>query len=274
MDYRRELEVSKSAALEAGARILEIYNENSGAFERKADGSHLTEADLAANEIIVQRLSEAFPDDPILTEEARDDKSRVHARRIWVVDPLDGTRQFVERIGEFTVNIALVIDQRPVLGVVYVPVQDKLFYGPTQGPAYVRNGDGMSRELRVSDRDKPAEMILARSRSHASDKLVALVERCGFKEVVPMGSSLKGCLIAEGTVDVYFRLGPTNEWDICAMNAVVEAAGGRMTDPRGRPLLYNQENTLNNGFVISNNRIHDNLVEIGLDIRRQFGMEF
>ncbi|NQU43738.1 3'(2'),5'-bisphosphate nucleotidase CysQ [bacterium] len=264
---QRELDTASRAALEAGERILEIYEADATHVSHKEDGSPLTHADLAANAAIVSILAEAFPDDHILTEEAVDDLDRLEAERVWIVDPLDGTREFIKRNGEFTVNIALVEGGRPELGVIYVPVTGELYSARRGQGAFVQSNGSAPRRLSVSPRDSPAEMVLAKSRSHASETMMRLIETCRFADVKSRGSSLKGCLVATGEADIYLRFGPTNEWDICAMHAVVVEAGGAMTDLEGREMTYNHRNTLNQGFIVSNNRIHGDLVEIARSVR-------
>jgi 3'(2'), 5'-bisphosphate nucleotidase len=149
--------------------------------------------------------------------------------------------------------------------VVLVPAKDQLFYAARGQGAFLQVGGGAPRRLAVSVREKPEEMILAKSRSHSGPREAALIEKYGFADVLPKGSSLKGCMVATGDADLYFRFGPTNEWDICAMHAVVAEAGGSMTDLRGAPMRYNQAKTLNDGFVASNGRIHEKLVEMAAE---------
>jgi 3'(2'), 5'-bisphosphate nucleotidase len=266
MSLSAELAVAKRAALEAGARILEHYAEADPQVQRKDDGSPLTQADLAANAIIVRELRAHFPRDPILTEEEADNSSRLTANRVWIVDPLDGTKGFVSRDGDFTVNIALARDGLPVLGVVYAPTHGELYFAVEGEGAFLQmvGADGkMDAEptrIRVSRRSVPAEMIVAKSRSHAGKRTAALLESAGFADVVSMGSSLKACRIARGVVDAYFRFGNTNEWDICACHAVLREAGGRLTALDGAEMRYNRPDPLNHGFIASNNAIHAELV--------------
>ena len=265
MELSKELETAKQAALEAGERILEVYASQDTGARSKEDGSPVTEADLRANAAIVARLRADFPGYCVLTEEEADSEDRVTAESVWIVDPLDGTKEFISRNGEFTVNIGLVREERPVLGVVYVPVKGELYYASRGAGAFLGRDGGAPRRLAVSSRREVGEMVLAKSRSHASGKVAAFIERYGPAGVLARGSSLKGCMVATGDADVYLRFGPTNEWDICAMQIVVEEAGGAMTDLEGDPMRYNQAKTLNSGFAASNGAIHEEIVAMAKD---------
>ena len=240
-------------AEQAGRAILEIYDTRFAATE-KDDRSPVTEADLAAHRVIIEGLAAIAPEWPVLSEEGEDTpwEQRRLWETYWLVDPLDGTREFVKRNGEFTVNIALIHRHEPLLGVVWCPVLERLYAGHAGGAAIRRDGDRPPREIAVvhggADRARPR---VAGSRSHATDRLYAALERLGPHELVSMGSSMKLCLVAEGAADVYPRLGPTREWDTAAAHAVVRAAGGRVTDLEGRELRYNtRESLLNPDFLV------------------------
>jgi 3'(2'), 5'-bisphosphate nucleotidase len=240
-------------ARDAGQAILEIYERD---FEvvAKGDGSPLTAADRAADALIHERLRALAPDVPILSEESVgiDYATRRAWTRFWLVDPLDGTKEFVNRNGQFTVNIALIENGAPVLGAVYVPVTGVSYYAAAGGGAFKRAGDGPAVALAARRYDGgPATVVVSRShRGEAVDAfLAALAAREGEYRTTDMGSSLKLCLVAEGAADIYPRLGPTSEWDVAAGHCVVEAAGGRVIDLRGRPLIYNKENILNPWFL-------------------------
>jgi len=233
-------------AIEAGKAILEIYGQD---FEvvQKEDQSPLTQADLASHRIIRDSLAALTPDIPLLSEEsaAIDFDTRRGWRRYWLVDPLDGTKEFVNRNGEFTVNIALVVDHDAVLGVVHVPVSGVTYTGIV-GAGATRQSAGGAREeisIRVPCADP---VIVVGSRSHANPVLHQLLAAVGDYELVSMGSSLKFCLLAEGKADFYPRLGPTSEWDTAAAHAVVTAAGGRIITLDGQPLQYNRKKSLLN----------------------------
>jgi 3'(2'), 5'-bisphosphate nucleotidase len=248
------LEAVATIAAEAGQRILDIYNRPFDV-EHKDDGSPLTAADRAAHEVIVARLRALTPELPVLSEESAkiDYRERARWRRFWLVDPLDGTREFVKRNGEFTVNIALVDDGAPVLGVVYVPVTGVAYLGQRgRGAWKVQQG------ARAPIRTRPyrggrATVVASRShRGEAVDRYLARLEaREGAYETASLGSSLKLCLVAEGAADIYPRLGPTSEWDTAAAQCVVEAAGGQVTDLQGMPLVYNKPDILNPWFLVS-----------------------
>jgi len=254
------LKTAKKLALDAGEAIMELYQSDISS-ERKDDGSLLTKADTTADRIIVQGLKKEFPDIPVLSEERKDDLSRQKSKLVWIVDPLDGTKEYVNRNGEFTVNIGLVKDGKPILGVVLVPAKNEMFWGSEEGAFY--NISRKVERIGVSKRNALNEMILAKSRSHSGEKEKKLIEKNRFKAVISSGSSLKGCLIAQGIADVYYRFGPTNEWDICAMHAVIDASGGMMTDLLGKEIKYNKEDVKINGFMASNGQIHKKLIEIG-----------
>jgi 3'(2'), 5'-bisphosphate nucleotidase len=242
----------------AGVKIVEIYNRGFSV-EHKADKSPLTEADVAAHETIVQGLSALTPELPVLSEEsaALPFSERTQWRRYWLVDPLDGTREFVKRNGEFTVNIALIEDHAPVLGVILVPVTGLCYYAARGGGAFRREPGGKATALHVRPLDR-SHVIVAGSRSHAGDTLAAFLANVGSHELISMGSSLKSCLVAEGRADVYPRLGPTSEWDTAAAHCIVEEAGGRVTDTAMRPLRYNtKESLLNPDFFVSGDPGHD-----------------
>jgi 3'(2'), 5'-bisphosphate nucleotidase len=238
-------------ARDAAARILTVYD-SEFAVEHKDDKSPLTAADIAAHHCIVAGLERLTPDIPILSEESAEDVPAIVRRtwrRMWLVDPLDGTREFVKRNGEFTVNIALIDDGVPVLGVVQAPVTGALWHGQQGRGAFRRDGDG---EVVLRTRvPATAPLRVAGSRSHRDPRTEALMQRIGDTEPMSLGSSLKFCRLAEGGMDVYPRFGPTSEWDTAAGQCVLEAAGGVVIDPRGRPLRYNQRDTILNGDFLA-----------------------
>ncbi|MEJ2601847.1 MAG: 3'(2'),5'-bisphosphate nucleotidase CysQ [Gammaproteobacteria bacterium] len=242
-------------AREAGRAILEIYRTNFDV-ESKSDDSPVTAADMAAHRVIVDALSDLTPEMPVLSEEdgVPPYSERSAWQRYWLVDPLDGTKEFISRNGEFTVNIALIEAHQAVLGVVHVPVQDKTYTGLHGYGARRITGDGDSEQIRVAEESAPAVRVVG-SRSHRSSALDDWLGELGEHELVPMGSSLKFCVVAEGAADVYPRLGPTSEWDTAAAQAVVEAAGGRVTIAGGAPLAYNTKaDILNPHFLVTGPR--------------------
>lgn len=255
------LEIAKNLAVEAGNAVMKIYDSEFKVSD-KDDKSPLTEADLISNKIIVEGLKKNFPGIIILTEEEADDKKRLGKKYVWIIDPLDGTKEFISKNGEFTINIALVNGGKPVLGVIYIPSKKELYYALEKNGSFFE-GKEKKEKISVSDKSEIKNMILVKSRSHATDKLLNLINNNKFAAVITSGSSLKGCLIAKGEADIYYRFGPVNEWDICAMNAIINEAGGIVTDLKGKILKYNKEDTLIQGFIASNNKIHSNLVKLG-----------
>jgi 3'(2'), 5'-bisphosphate nucleotidase len=264
------------AAVQAGVPILEVYgSEMQVAY--KDDRSPLTLADTRAHAVIAAGLTDTGI--PVLSEEGRDIPyaERSRWRRLWVVDPLDGTKEFVKRLGEFTVNIALVEEGRPSMGAVFVPVTNRLYFGARGQGAFRLDDPGAIAALRApGPAGEPAEVlarlqagatrlpldtaahtpfVIVGSRSHATPELHAFVEakriELGAVEFISAGSSLKYCLVAEGAADVYPRLGPTMEWDTAAGQAVVEAAGARLARwDTGEPMTYNKEDLLNPWHVV------------------------
>jgi len=236
--------VARIARAAAGA-ILAVYHSDF-AVEEKGDHSPLTAADLAAHRLIVAALAELTPGWPVLSEESSDIDWATRSRwsRYWLVDPLDGTREFVKRNGEFTVNIALIDEHRPVLGVVQAPVGGELACAWQNGGAWSIGADGSRRALHARPRREP--LIIAGSRSHGSEREATLLARLGPVVRQPLGSSLKFVRIAEAGADLYLRLGPTSEWDTAAGQCVLEQAGGAVMDLDGRPLRYNTKASLIN----------------------------
>ena len=238
-------------AQDAAAAILGIYD-SEFAVEHKDDNSPLTAADLAAHRCIVDGLARLTPDIPVLSEESAHEVSTAQRRqwsRLWMVDPLDGTREFVKRNGEFTVNIALIEDGVAVFGVVQAPVTGGLWHGGATLGAFHRNG-GNEVPVRVRA-PATAPLRVAASRSHRDTRTEAFIARMGEVEPLGLGSSLKFCKLAEGGLDVYPRFGPTSEWDTAAGQCVLEGAGGAVLDTQGRPFRYNQRDRILNGDFIA-----------------------
>jgi 3'(2'), 5'-bisphosphate nucleotidase len=233
----------------ASAAIMEIYD---GAFavQRKDDNSPLTLADLESQRLIIEGLKLLTPDIPILAEEsaAAPWAQRQTWRELWVVDPLDGTREFVKRNGEFTINIALVVQHEPVLGVVSAPAQKLTYWGSKGDGAFKRAYGGATRAIHIAPPQQPLRVV--GSRSHASAQTAAYLARLAPHVVSGVGSSLKFCLVAEGAAELYVRFGATSEWDTAAGQAVLEAAGGQVTRLDGHRLRYNcRESLINGDFV-------------------------
>jgi 3'(2'), 5'-bisphosphate nucleotidase len=251
MDLKSLIEPIVALAEDAGRAILEVYSTDFDV-QAKDDNSPLTQADLAAHRCISAGLASLTPDVPIISEESGlpEFSERRQWQRYWIVDPLDGTKEFVNRNGEFTVNIALIQNQRPVLGVVRVPVQEKTYIG-CEGVGAERREKGRAPvAIHVADRCADRARIVG-SRSHRGASLDLFLERVGDHDMVPMGSSLKFCVVAEGGADVYPRLGPTSEWDTAAAQAVVEQAGGKVVTLDGKPMKYNAKaDILNPHFMV------------------------
>lgn len=233
-------------ARQASERILAVYNTEFDV-TNKEDNTPLTEADMAAHHAITDGLRKLTPEIPILSEESVDIPFSVREQwnRYWLVDPLDGTREFVKRNGEFTVNIALIDDHRSILGVIHTPVSGVLYYGNNREGAF-KQLPGEQRQAIKTRKKETQRTLVAGSRSHRGSSLNEFLEKIGEHEIFSMGSSLKSCLVAEGTVDIYPRLGPTSEWDTAAAQCIVENAGGLILDLSMQPLLYNKKDSLLN----------------------------
>lgn len=238
-------------ARQAGDAILEVYATDFDVQE-KTDNSPLTRADMASHRIISRGLRELTPDIPIISEESGlpDFDVRGRWQRYWLVDPLDGTKEFVKRNGEFTVNVAMIYKTRPVFGVVHVPVTNTTYTGCEGSGATVRVANETPRAIGVSQKSAVPVRVVG-SRSHRGASLEAFLASLGEVAMVPMGSSLKFCVVAEGNADIYPRLGPTSEWDTAAAQAVVEQAGGAVVMLDGQPLSYNAKaDILNPHFLV------------------------
>jgi 3'(2'), 5'-bisphosphate nucleotidase len=245
-----DIEALIQLAEQAGQAILQVYRQDDFDLAIKQDKSPLTAADMASHRVILEGLQRLTPQLPVLSEEAADIPfaTRAEWRSYWLIDPLDGTKEFIKRNGEFTVNIALITDHRPRLGIVHVPVSG-VSYCATADGAFLRTPNGADQPLRVT-RPATQPLRVVGSRSHAGDSLLQFLQRLGEHQLVSMGSSLKLCLVAAGKADIYPRLGPTSEWDTAAAQAVVEAAGGQVTDVAGNPLRYNTKESLLNPFFL------------------------
>ena len=257
MILEKLIEPIVALAVQAGNAILEVYATDFDV-QSKSDKSPLTQADLASNRRIVAGLAELTPDIPIISEESGlpEFDERRQWDCYWLIDPLDGTKEFVNRNGEFTVNIALIKSNQPVFGVVHVPVQNKTYIGCEGRGSELRDG-GQVVAIRVANSSSVPVRIVG-SRSHRGSSLDAFLEKLGGSDMVPMGSSLKFCTVAEGKADIYPRLGPTSEWDTAAAQAVVEQAGGQVLELDGKPLSYNKKSDiLNPWFVVIGATDHD-----------------
>ena len=254
MDYQKLTEVMRRLALEAGDKIMEIYNSDSFEVKVKSDESPVTEADEAADALISAGLSAAFPDVLLVTEEQADSHS-AKADTFLIVDPLDGTKEFVHRRGDFTVNIAYVENGVPTRGVVYAPAKDRMFYTLADGSAVEETGDlakdqiGATQPISVSDADNSALLVVA-SKSHRDQATDDYINKYNVADSKSAGSSLKFCLVATGEADIYPRVGRTMEWDTAAGHAVLHGAGGKVVrfDDHS-PLVYGKEGYANPFFI-------------------------
>jgi 3'(2'), 5'-bisphosphate nucleotidase len=258
----KEVEIARRIAREAG-RILMDYYRDGAEVQWKGDDDPVTAADHAANEFLVRELARRFPEDAILSEELPDNQERFQKDRVWMVDPMDGTKQFIERIGEFAVMIGLAVAGKAELGVVYHPSLDRMYYAAPGMGAFLEE-KLTTRRLRVSGVRDPGQMIAAMSRSHHNPKVDRVLDLLGIKQKISSGSvGLKIGLIAENRAHVYAHLGSrTNLWDTCGPEAILRLAGGIVTDNNGEPLRYDRPEIRNQrGVVASNNTMHDKIIE-------------
>ena len=241
-----------SIAKLAGKAILNIYYDAdfSKVVDFKSDSSPLTLADKAAHEVIVAELAKAYPEIPIISEEGDETPydQRKHYQKFWLVDPLDGTKEFIKRNGEFTVNIALIDNNRPILGVVHVPVVDVTYYGQKGIGAFMSVENEEPHPINVNNKED--NRVAVRSKSHPSPEEEVVLDEYKVVESISRGSSLKFCMVAEGKADIYYRHGPTMEWDTAAGQAVVEAANGKVLIGTGPEVFtYNKPSLLNSSFL-------------------------
>jgi 3'(2'), 5'-bisphosphate nucleotidase len=273
----KELEVAVALAREAGAKILEFYARGV-ITEQKLGADNLTEpvtiADVTASRMIVDGLEKAFPGDAILSEEETDNaEDRLFGKRVWMIDPIDGTWGFIKKDGDFGVQIGLTSGGEVVLGVVYIPVHDILYYA-AKGAGAFRVSGGSAERLTVSDKTNFTEMYLASSRNHRSPRMHRIIEDFGFRQEIQRGSvGLKVGLIVDRTCDLYVHLSPrTKFWDTCAPQIILEEAGGRMTDVFGFPLRYDISDVQNhNGILATNGAAHEQSVLRLKPLLNEFG---
>ena len=250
MQYSYLLPEALKIADIASQEVLRIYLTDFKV-DYKADESPITAADLASHRVIVEGLRELSHDIPILSEEGADIpwEERKHWRRFWLIDPIDGTKDFTQRTDEFTVNIALIEDGVPVLGVVTAPALKEAYWGAQGEGAFKRDRTGAIRQISVAE---PKDVVrVVASKNHLNEDTKAFIQKFESHELVQAGSSLKFCRVAEGQADIYPRLGPTCEWDTGAAHAVLNAAGGKVETLEGKPLVYGKEDVLNPFFVAS-----------------------
>jgi len=259
---QKEIKVARELAIAAGA-ILMDYFEKSVSIDWKAPGDPVTAADREANSLIVTTLKREFPDHGVLSEEEEDDLNRLDRSHVWMVDPMDGTREFLDHREDFAVQIGLVTGGIPVLGVVYQPAKGKLYYA-APGLGTHLEMSGATTRLHVSHEQTASQMVVAVSRSHRSARVDAICDRLRIKESIAMGSvGLKVGLVCEGRAHLYVHTGGrTKLWDTCAPEAILREAGGRMSDIANDPLRYDAAEYHNlNGLVATNGIIHDRVIQ-------------
>ena len=243
-------------SMDAGRVIMGIYKTDFH-IENKEDRSPLTKADIASHEVIFRSLRKLTPNIPVLSEESSRIplSERIRWKEYWLVDPLDGTKEFIKRNGEFTTNIALIRNNRPIFGAIHAPAKGETYWGTQEDGSYYMNGNSSSdvQIIRVSENTNNKLKIVS-SRSHPSPILNSLINKIDDYELVTIGSSLKFCLVAKGDADFYPRLGPTSEWDIAAGEAIVKYAGGCIYTLEGELINYNLKNTyINPSFFVCKN---------------------
>src|SRR5262245_2141551 len=270
-EMEKELAAAKKLALHAGS-VLMVHYRQSYTIDWKAPGDPVTVADREASQFIVTSLAQEFPGDAVLSEEELSSFTPFGGKRAWIVDPMDGTREFVEHRDEFAVQIGLVVDGTPVVGAVYQPTTNKLYYAADGMGAFLEAG-GEALRLHVSDETSSSNMTMAVSRSHRSARVDAIRERLNIKNVIPTGSvGLKVGMVCEGRAHVYVHAGSrTSVWDTCGPEAILREAGGRMTDIFNQPLRYDGRELRNtHGLIASSGIIHDRVVRVTQSVVESF----
>lgn len=254
-----ELKIAINAAINAGKEILRVYNKDFSS-NVKNDDSPITEADLKSNNIIKEILSKTNLD--ILSEEDKDDESRLVQNRIWIIDPLDGTTDFVNRTGEFTVMIALVENRKPILGIIYWPTEETMFLAQKDFGAWKFSNNSWTK-ISVSDISELKKCRAVGSRHHLSENEKALLKKLMITNFTSIGSSLKVGEISSGSADVYLTTtDKMKEWDTCASYCIISEAGGKMTDMFGNDISYNNKSVIHqNGILVTNSLVHDKIVK-------------
>ena len=257
MNFEKELQVAIEAVNAVRDVILDVYNSPDLGVEIKEDNSPVTKADKAADKIIRQILSNAFPNYALLTEESLDDKKRLENDFVWIVDPVDGTKDFVAKNGEFTVNIGLSYKHEAVLGVILAPVSGEIYFGiKNEGSYYLKNKDAKAIKIHVNDKTENLTTLVSRFHTNETEQNMIKKHSDKIKNQVTIGATLKGCIIARGIAEMSYRFSSnTKEWDTCAMQVIVEQAGGHILKFDGTPIRYNREDVYNHdGYVICNRK--------------------
>jgi 3'(2'), 5'-bisphosphate nucleotidase len=238
----------------ASLAILDIYQSSDLEIETKKDNSPLTLADRTSHDILVTELKKLYPDIPILSEEGADVayEIRENWQYFWVIDPLDGTKEFISKNGEFTINLGLVKDNQPIFGVVAAPTKDTVYFASQGSGAYKKENNNSPQSIKAKEKTNQ-KIIVARTRSHKNQKEELLISKLGQTETIHAGSALKFCLVAEGKADIYLRGGPTMEWDTAAGDCIAAEAGAKTYTIDGKPFLYNKQSLLNPGLICTAN---------------------
>jgi 3'(2'), 5'-bisphosphate nucleotidase len=269
-----ELEVAKAVARDAGRILLEVYATDFSVVEKPSGGGPVTVADERANAYIVRELRRAFPGDGVVAEESRDNTDARTASRCWFVDPLDGTREFVNRNGEFAVHVGLAIEGEARLGIVYRPVQERMFWGVVGGECWMESPTHR-RALRVSDLTRPEDLRVVVSRSHRNQRALRVQQRLGAPRVMQAGSvGIKCSMIAEGVADVYVHVSARSyRWDCCAPEALLRSAGGRLTDLTGTPYRYDGTELQNvRGLLGCTEAAFERVAAVTREVAREAGL--
>jgi 3'(2'), 5'-bisphosphate nucleotidase len=266
-----ELQTAKDLAIRAGAILLEHYAENT-LVEWKGKNDPVTAADREVSRFLVNELRARFPGDAILCEEEKDDLTRMGTSRVWIVDPMDGTKEFIARRGEFAVMIGLAVGGEAQLGAVYQPTEDRLYFGESQGESFIIER-GTSRRLQVVRETDLANATMALSRSHLSGTTEAIRVRLGIEKTIRTGSlGIKVGLLCEGRAHVYVQGRGTSLWDTCGPEAILRGAGGMMTDGLGQPIRYDVADVRNlRGVIATNSVLHNEVVAAAIAVRGEAG---
>ena len=264
-DIDKLLDQVLTIIVKAGETVLSYYGQDLK-IKEKDNNSPVTKADLESNKILVSKLREFGW--PILSEEGVDDKERFGAELVWIIDPLDGTKDFIQETGEFTIMVGLVEKQKdntysPILGVIYRPVTETIYCAVKGGGAWARHDEHEPRRLQVSLECEWHNIIMLTSRNHTTDLEWEVTKKLGIPKIITYGSSLKACLIAEQEGHINFNPAPcTSEWDVCASDIIVHEAGGKFTDSKGEIFNYNKKDPCNkHGYVATNGIIHDEIIK-------------
>jgi 3'(2'), 5'-bisphosphate nucleotidase len=256
-----KLEKIKEIARKAGDEVMKYYKKRYNISYKKGDkNTPLTEADLASEEIIKEQLQKLGI--PILSEEAVDDSDRLNSKYVFIVDPLDGTSDFIDKTDEFSIMIGLAKNEKPILGVAFEPAKKTMYFAEKGKGAFMEK-NGEVRQMKISDKNNFKDMTILLSRNHLLESDVKLCESLEIGRQVKRGSTSKMCVIARGEAEIYVNTSDkTGEWDTCAVEAILSEAGGKVTDMDGNDLVYNKEVPKNlNGFVASNSKRHDKIVK-------------